>query len=117
MGNLPSLIVPMSAPLITGKRAVVYVRVPGADRPTFEGREVVLGPKTDEGYVVLDGLAAGDRVVTNGAFRIDSALQIQAKRSMMNPTGRGPAVFAKPLRIPLPIESKVTDKNAPNATR
>jgi Cu(I)/Ag(I) efflux system membrane fusion protein len=36
-------------------------------------------------------LDAGERVVTQGAFKIDSALQIQAKPSMMNPEGGGPA--------------------------
>jgi Cu(I)/Ag(I) efflux system membrane fusion protein len=35
--------------------------------------------------VVLSGLAEGEAVVVNGAFKIDSAMQIQAKPSMMNP--------------------------------
>ena len=34
------------------------------------------------------GLMEGDMVVTKGNFKIDSALQIQAKPSMMNPTGQ-----------------------------
>lgn len=38
-------------------------------------------------FIVNAGLDAGERVVTNGAFKIDSALQIQAKPSMMNPQG------------------------------
>jgi Cu(I)/Ag(I) efflux system membrane fusion protein len=40
------LVIPATAPLITGKRAVVYVRRPDVEKPTFEGREVVLGPIT-----------------------------------------------------------------------
>ena len=51
----------------------------------YEGREVVLGPRADKEYVVLSGLQPGERVVTKGNFKIDSALQIQAKPSMMNP--------------------------------
>ena len=35
-------------------------------------------------------MAEGERVVSKGAFKIDSALQIQAKPSMMNPDGGGP---------------------------
>ncbi len=35
----------------------------------------------------LDGLKEGERVVTRGNFKIDSALQIQAKPSMMSPKG------------------------------
>ncbi|MFW6153620.1 MAG: efflux RND transporter periplasmic adaptor subunit [Planctomycetota bacterium] len=83
------LVIPASAPLITGTRAVVYVRVPDADQPTFEGREVVLGPRAGDAYVVREGLAEGDVVVTRGAFKIDAALQIQAKPSMMSPGERG----------------------------
>jgi len=81
----PPLVIPVSAPLITGRRAVVYVAVPGKDG-VYEGREVVLGPKARDYYVVLAGLTKGERVVVNGAFNIDSALQIQARSSMMNPS-------------------------------
>ena len=82
--NKPPLVIPATAPLITGKRAVVYVRIPNADKPTFEGREVVLGPRAADYYLVREGLAEGEIVVTNGNFKIDSALQIQAKPSMMS---------------------------------
>ena len=78
------LVVPASAVLQTGKRAVVYVAVPDTERPTYEGREVVLGPKAGDVFIVVSGLKAGERVVTRGAFKIDSALQIQAKSSMMS---------------------------------
>ena len=78
------LVIPASAPLITGKRAVVYVQLPDMPRPTFEGREVVLGPRAGDYYIVKYGLAEGDVVVTKGNFKIDSALQIQAKPSMMS---------------------------------
>lgn len=80
------LLIPVTAPLITGKRAVVYVRVPDQDKPTFEGREVVLGPRADDAYIVLEGLHEGEQVVVKGAFRIDSAMQINAMPSMMSPT-------------------------------
>ncbi|MEE8142292.1 MAG: efflux RND transporter periplasmic adaptor subunit [Planctomycetota bacterium] len=83
----PVLVIPASAPLITGKRAVVYVELPDRSEPTFELREIVLGPKAGEHYVVLDGLQEGEKVVVRGNFKIDSAMQIQAKPSMMNPEG------------------------------
>jgi Cu(I)/Ag(I) efflux system membrane fusion protein len=84
------LLVPTSAVLRTGKRAVVYVENPDAERPTYEGREIVLGPRAGETFIVTSGLELGERVVTKGAFKIDSALQIKAKPSMMNPAGGGP---------------------------
>jgi len=83
------LVIPATAALLTGKRAVVYVEIPGRDRPTYVGREVVLGPRAGPDYVVESGLEEGDLVVVSGNFKIDSALQIQAKPSMMNPEGGG----------------------------
>jgi Cu(I)/Ag(I) efflux system membrane fusion protein len=85
------LVIPATAPLVTGTRAVVYVAVPGAEKPTFEGRQIVLGPRAGDWYLVREGLAEGERVVIRGNFKIDSALQIQAKPSMMNPEGGAPA--------------------------
>jgi Cu(I)/Ag(I) efflux system membrane fusion protein len=87
-GSAP-LVIPSSAVLRTGKRAVVYVEKSNTDRSAFEGREIVLGPRAGDYFIVNAGLDAGERVVTNGAFKIDSALQIQAKPSMMNPEGGG----------------------------
>jgi len=85
----PPLVVPASAPLITGRRAVVYVKAPG--RPgVFEGREVVLGPRAGDYYLVKHGLAEDELVVVNGNFKIDSALQILAKPSMMSADGQAP---------------------------
>ncbi len=98
----PPLVIPASAPLITGRRAVVYVEVPGTSKPTYEGREVVLGPRAGDYYLVKSGLTEGDRVVTRGNFKIDSALQIQAKPSMMMPEERPPQEKppAEPLEVP-----------------
>jgi Cu(I)/Ag(I) efflux system membrane fusion protein len=80
------LVIPASAPLLTGTRAVVYVAVP--DKPgTFEGREITLGPRAGDYYIVNAGLAEGESVVVNGSFKIDSAVQILAKPSMMSPQG------------------------------
>jgi len=78
------LVIPATAPLMTGTRALVYVQVPDANRPTFEGREIVLGPRAGDHYIVTRGLAEGELVVVKGNFKIDSSLQIQAKPSMMS---------------------------------
>lgn len=83
------LVIPVSAALVTGTRAIVYVEKPDAEQPTYEGREIVLGPRAGDYYIVRRGLAEGERVVTRGNFKIDSALQIQAKPSMMTPEGGG----------------------------
>ena len=79
------LVIPASAPLVTGERAVVYVELDDAEQPTFEGRNVVLGPRAGDFYLVESGLEEGERVVVHGAFKIDSALQIQGRASVMRP--------------------------------
>jgi len=86
--NAP-LVIPASAVLLTGTRAIVYVEVPGKEKPTYEGREILLGPKAGNTYLVRRGLHEGERVVTRGAFKLDAELQIQAKPSMMTPEGGG----------------------------
>jgi len=78
------LLVPVSAVLKTGQRAIVYVQ---QDNETFEGREIVLGHRAGDFYIVRSGLHKGERVVVKGNFKIDSAMQIAAKSSMMNPDG------------------------------
>ncbi len=83
------LVIPTTAALITGTRAIVYVEVPNQDKPTYEGREIVLGPKAGDYYLVRSGLKEGERVVTKGNFKIDAELQIEAKPSMMTPEGGG----------------------------
>ncbi len=79
------LVIPVSAALVTGTRAVVYVRLPDTDKPTYEGREVVLGARAGDYYIVRSGLDEGELVVVKGNFKIDSSLQIMAAPSMMNP--------------------------------
>lgn len=82
------LAVPQTAVLLTGRRAVVYVENEGSNGDLqYEGRVVELGPRAGDWYVVKSGLNEGDRVATRGAFQIDSALQIQARPSMMQPVG------------------------------
>jgi Cu(I)/Ag(I) efflux system membrane fusion protein len=79
------LVIPHTAPLVTGERAVVYVRMPGDGPPVYEGREVVLGPRAGDVYAVREGLEEGEQVVVAGAFKLDSELQIRARPSMMSP--------------------------------
>jgi Cu(I)/Ag(I) efflux system membrane fusion protein len=101
------LVIPATAPLKTGSRAVVYVEVPHSQRPTYEGREIVLGARLGDYYVVKQGLKEGERVVIHGNFKIDSAIQIKAGTSMMNPAEEN-IVEEKRLSIPLAFLSQLT---------
>jgi Cu(I)/Ag(I) efflux system membrane fusion protein len=69
------LVVPSDAVLDTGTRQVVFV---DKGEGSLEPREVKLGLKTDEYYIVKSGLSQGDKVVTNANFLIDSESQIKA---------------------------------------
>lgn len=78
------LSIPASAPLFAGDRALVYVEVSTEEEgTTYEAREVVLGARVGEVYVVRAGLERGEQVVTHGAFVLDSDLQIRGSLSLM----------------------------------
>jgi membrane fusion protein, copper/silver efflux system len=79
-----NFIIPRTAVLWTGKRSVVYVKLPDMPIPTFEMREIDLGPELGNSFVVLSGLEEGEELVTNGVFSIDAAAQLAGKTSMMN---------------------------------
>ncbi|MBA2662882.1 MAG: efflux RND transporter periplasmic adaptor subunit [Bradymonadaceae bacterium] len=80
-----------SAVLWTGKRSLVY-RVEDHDGElVYVPVKVTLGPRVGDRYVIEEGVAGGDLVVTNGAFRIDASLQIQGGPTMMSTRGAATA--------------------------
>ena len=81
------LSVPDTAVLWTGRRSVVFVERPDTREPTYQLREVVVGPRTGSIYPVLSGLSERERVVVRGAFVLDADLQLRGQRSMMDMPG------------------------------
>lgn len=77
------LTIPRSAVLFTGPRSLVYV-ADGHQAGVFHQREVVLGERINQHYILHSGLEAGELVVSKGSFRIDSELQLQGESSMMS---------------------------------
>lgn len=69
------LLVPATAVFDTGKRDYVFVE---EDEGLFVPREVSLGAKAGNHYVVLKGLKAGAIVVVDGTFLLDSESQFRA---------------------------------------
>jgi membrane fusion protein, copper/silver efflux system len=82
-----SILVPKSAVLWTGKRAVVYIKLPNREHNSFIYREVILGEDAGDFYIIKQGLEEGEEIATNGVFKIDASAQLAGKKSMMNPTG------------------------------
>jgi Cu(I)/Ag(I) efflux system membrane fusion protein len=69
------LVVPENAVIMAGETDLVFL----ADGDGyFEPRRVRIGRKVEDGWVVLDGLRAGDTVVTSGNFLIASESKLKA---------------------------------------
>jgi hypothetical protein len=67
------LSVPESAVVDTGARTVVFVEsMPG----TFDGVEVVLGPRCGDDFPVVRGLEPGQKVAIKGAFLLDAETRL-----------------------------------------
>jgi Cu(I)/Ag(I) efflux system membrane fusion protein len=78
-----SLAIPRTALLWSGKRSIVYVKVPDTEFPTYEMREITIGPRMGEMWLVEARLEAGEEIVTNGVFAIDAAAQLSGNYSML----------------------------------
>ena len=85
--NTNEILIPKTSLLWTGKRAVVYVKVPNRKSNSFVYREITLGAEAGNFYVVKKGLVQGEEIAVNGVFKIDAAAQLAGKPSMMNPAG------------------------------
>jgi hypothetical protein len=80
------VVVPASGVLQTGMRQIAFVdRGDGAIEP----REVQLGARVGDDYIVLKGLEPGDRIVTSANFLIDSESQLQAALGTFAPPPPG----------------------------
>lgn len=69
------LVIPASGVLQTGTRAIAFLDEGGG---RLEPRQVELGAHVGDDYIVLEGLKAGERIVTSANFLIDSESQLQA---------------------------------------
>ena len=78
-----NLLVPRTAILWSGKRSVVYVKVPSSSIAAFEMREVQVSPQ-GEAYRIESGLSAGEEIAIQGVFAIDASAQLAGKQSMMS---------------------------------
>ena len=104
------LSVPESAVIDTGSRKIVYVEVePGV----FEGRQVLLGPRTGDRYPVLEGLVLGQNVAASGAFLIDAESRLNAAGTVEEPAPVEHTTEEPPLNLPGRSRSAVRLPAAP----
>jgi Cu(I)/Ag(I) efflux system membrane fusion protein len=85
------LFVPRDAVIHTGEHQYVYV-VNGGER--FEPRNVRTGTQVEASIQVVEGLAAGERVVTRGSFMLDSESRLQASLAAAPPASNAPSSAA-----------------------
>jgi Cu(I)/Ag(I) efflux system membrane fusion protein len=69
------LVVPDGAVVMAGDTNVVFVDL---GEGKLKPRKVKIGRRTASGYIVLDGLAEGDTVVTSGTFLIAAESKLKA---------------------------------------
>jgi RND family efflux transporter MFP subunit len=89
MGN--QLILPATGVLQSGTRQIAFVQ---RDDGYIEPREVELGSRVGEDFIVLKGLKAGERIVTSANFLIDSESQLQAALGSFVPPPPGAGASA-----------------------
>jgi Cu(I)/Ag(I) efflux system membrane fusion protein/cobalt-zinc-cadmium efflux system membrane fusion protein len=87
------LVIPASAVLETGTRAVAFV---DHGNGSLEPRTIVIGPQLDDSVVVLSGLKAGEKVVSSANFLVDSEAQLQAAMGAFAPAAPQPAASSEP---------------------
>jgi len=92
------LIIPASGVLQSGTRQIAFVN---RGDGYLEPREIQLGNRVGDDFVVLKGLRAGEQIVTSANFLIDSESQLQASLGSYAP--------------PPPGAGNATAMNAPKA--
>lgn len=85
------LVLPASAVLHSGLRNLVFVDHGGG---YLEPRAIEIGPRAGEEVVALNGVQAGERVVTSANFLVDSESQLQAALGSFAPPPPGAGAAA-----------------------
>ena len=76
------LVVPITAVLDSGTEQLVFV---DQGQGMLEPRKVTVGVRTRDAYEILEGIQAGELVVTRGNFLVDSESNLKAATEMMMP--------------------------------
>ncbi len=82
------MVIPASAVLQTGTRAIAFV---DHGNGNLEPRTIETGAQIDDSIVVLSGLKAGEQVVSSANFLVDSEAQLQAAAGAFAPAAPQPA--------------------------
>jgi RND family efflux transporter MFP subunit len=109
LGGGTQLVIPATGVLQSGTRQVVFVN---RGDGYLEPREVELGARAGDDFVVLKGLQEGEEIVTSANFLIDSESQLQAALGSFVPPPPG-AGSAGTMNAPQANIELTTDPSPP----
>jgi Cu(I)/Ag(I) efflux system membrane fusion protein/cobalt-zinc-cadmium efflux system membrane fusion protein len=107
------LVVPASAVFQSGTRQLVFLN---HGNGSLEPKEITVGPRVGDDFVVIRGLDAHQSIVTSANFLIDSESQLQAAAGSFVPPPPGAGANAPPGNAPSSPQANIdftTDPNPP----
>ena len=107
------LVVPASAVFQSGTRQLVFLN---HGNGSLEPKEITVGPRVGDDFVVLKGLEAHQSIVTSASFLIDSESQLQAAAGSFVPPPPGAGGNAPTANAPAATQANIdftTDPNPP----
>jgi Cu(I)/Ag(I) efflux system membrane fusion protein/cobalt-zinc-cadmium efflux system membrane fusion protein len=108
------LVVPASAVFQSGTKQIVFLN---RGNGSLEPKEIEVGPRVGDDFVVLKGLEAHQPIVISANFLIDSESQLQAAAGSFTPPPPGAGGTASPVTAPSTTQIAIdftTDPNPPN---
>lgn len=104
------VVIPATGVLQSGTRQIAFVDQGGGN---LEPREIQLGARVGDNFIVLKGLKAGEKIVTSANFLIDSESQLQAALGTFVPPPPG-AGAARAMNAPQARAELTTEPNPPH---
>jgi RND family efflux transporter MFP subunit len=107
------LIVPASAVFQSGTRQLVFLNHGDG---SLEPKEITVGPRVGDDFIVLKGLEARQSIVTSANFLIDSESQLRAAAGSFVPPPPGAGTKAPSTNAPAAAQANIdftTDPNPP----
>jgi Cu(I)/Ag(I) efflux system membrane fusion protein/cobalt-zinc-cadmium efflux system membrane fusion protein len=107
------LVVPASAVFQSGIRQLVFL---DHGNGSLEPKEITVGPRIGDDFVVLRGLTAHQQIVTSANFLIDSESQLQSAAGSFAPPPPGAGANAPLANAPAAAQANIdftTDPNPP----
>jgi Cu(I)/Ag(I) efflux system membrane fusion protein/cobalt-zinc-cadmium efflux system membrane fusion protein len=107
------LVVPASAVFQSGTRQLVFLN---RGNGSLEPKEITVGPRVGDDFVVLKGLEAHQSIVTSANFLIDSESQLQSAAGSFAPPPPGAGANAPQGNAPAAAQANIdftTDPNPP----